>query len=213
MGQAIADGIAAPGDLELAGLWKRGDDLDALAADCDVLVDFSLPEATEAVIAAALRHKVPLVCGVSGLSESQTAALDDASTAIAVLFDRNMSLGVAVLENLVRRAAQALGSEFSVQIHETHHVHKIDAPSGTALKLGEAIAGARGTDPADIHYESERRGEVPGDHDVIFRSDTETLTLAHSVTTRQVFADGALRAARWIADKPPGRYSMQDVLL
>jgi 4-hydroxy-tetrahydrodipicolinate reductase len=213
MGQAIADSITASDAVELEGIWKRGDDLDALAAGCDVLIDFSLPEATSEVVAAALRHKVPLVCGVSGLADEQMAALDAAAASIPVLFDRNMSLGVAVLENLVRKAARALGSEFDVKVHETHHVHKIDAPSGTALKLGEAIADARGTDPKDMSYESERRGEVPGDHDVTFRSPTETLALAHSVTTRQVFADGALRAARWIADKPPGRYSMQDVLI
>jgi 4-hydroxy-tetrahydrodipicolinate reductase len=212
MGQAIADGIASSDDLDLAGTWKRGGDLDALAAASDVLIDFSLPDATEQVIAAAVRQKVALVCGVSGLSAEQMSLLEEASSKIPVLFDRNMSPGVAVLEDIVRRAAQALGTDFEVEVHETHHVHKIDAPSGTALKLGEAVAEARGTDPGDIKYESERRGEVPGDHEVILRSATETLTLGHSVTTRQVFADGALRAARWITDKPPGRYSVQDVL-
>jgi len=212
MGQAIADGIAASDAFELSATWKRGDDLDALATECNVLIDFSLPDATEQVIAAAVRQKVPLVCGVSGLSAEQMSLLDDASNTIPVLFDRNMSLGVAVLEDIVRRAAQALGTDFEVEVHETHHVHKIDAPSGTALKLGEAAAEARGTDPTDIKYESERRGEVPGDHEVILRSATETLTLGHSVTTRQVFADGALRAARWLVNKSPGRYSMQNVL-
>jgi 4-hydroxy-tetrahydrodipicolinate reductase len=212
MGQAIADGIAAQADLQLAGTWKRGDDLDVLTAGCDVLIDFSLPEATDAVLASAHQHGVPLVCGVSGLSDEQMSSLDAAGKDIAVLYDRNMSLGVAVLEDIVRQASRALGSGFAVEIHETHHVHKIDAPSGTALKLGEAVASAHGTDPADIKYVSERRGEVPGDHEVILRSATETLTLGHSVTTRQVFADGALRAARWIADQSPGRYSMHDVL-
>mgnify|MGYP001545150898 FL=1 len=212
MGQAIADRIAAQADLQLAGTWKRGDDLDALVSSCDVLIDFSLPEATDAVLASARQHRVPLVCGVSGLSDAQMSSLDVAGGDIAILYDRNMSLGVAVLEDIVRQASRVLGSEFAVEIHETHHVHKIDAPSGTALKLGEAVASARGSDPADIKYVSERRGEVPGDHEVILRSATETLTLGHSVTTRQVFADGALRAARWIADQPPGRYSMHDVL-
>ena len=139
------------------------------------------------------------------------AALTRASATIPIVHDRNMSLGVAVLESLVRQAAKALPG-FSVEVHETHHVHKIDSPSGTALKLGEAIAAVRGTDPADIHYESERRGEVPGDHEVVLTSATETLTLAHSVTTRQVFADGALVAARWIRDKSPGLFTMHDVL-
>jgi 4-hydroxy-tetrahydrodipicolinate reductase len=212
MGQSIAERIAAQADLQLAGTWKRGDDLDALVASCDVLIDFSLPEATGAILASARQHRVPLVCGVSGLSDSQMSSLDAAGGDIAILYDRNMSLGVAVLEDIVRQASRVLGSEFAVEIHETHHVHKIDAPSGTALKLGEAVASARGSDPADIKYVSERRGEVPGDHEVILRSATETLTFGHSVTTRQVFADGALRAARWIADQPPGRYSMHDVL-
>lgn len=212
MGQAIADGITRSEDLELAGIWKRGEDLEGLVGNADVLVDFSLPGATNTVIEAALRHEVPIVCGVSGLSDEEMASLDDAGNRIAILYDRNMSLGIAALENAVRQAAQSLGPGFDVEIHETHHVHKIDSPSGTALKLGEAIAEARGKDAADIKYESERRGEVPGDHEVILRSGNETLTFAHSVTTRQVFADGALRAARWIADRPAGRYSMQDVL-
>ncbi len=139
-------------------------------------------------------------------------SLDEASRTIAIVYDRNMSLGIAVLENLVREAARVLGDDFAVRIHETHHVHKVDAPSGTALKLGEAVAEVRGTDPANIEYESERRGEVPGDHEVMLASPTESLTLRHSVTTRQVFADGALRAARWVAGKSPGMFTMHDVL-
>jgi 4-hydroxy-tetrahydrodipicolinate reductase len=212
MGQAIAGLVNAADDLNLAGVWKRGDDIDALAGSCDVLIDFSLPEATDQIISAATRNKIPLVCGVSGLSDQQVASLDEAARSIAVVYDRNMSIGVAVLENLVRQAAAALGADFTVEVHETHHVHKVDAPSGTALKLGEAIATARGTDPADIHYESERRGEVPGDHTVILSSATERLSLSHSVTTRQVFADGAVKAARWIVNQPLGRFTMHDVL-
>ena len=212
MGNAIADLAAAADDLVLAGIWLRGGDLDALTAAADVVIDFSLPEATDTVIDAAVTHRKPLVCGVSGLSEEQVGHLDQAAADIAVVYDRNMSQGVAVLERLVRQAAGALGPEFEVEVHETHHVHKIDAPSGTALKLGEAVAAARGTDPGQIHYEVERRGEVPGDHLVSFRSTTERLTLGHSVTTRQVFAEGALRAARWVVGQPVGRYSMADVL-
>ncbi len=211
MGQAIANGVAAADDLELAGTWRRGGDLDALLADSDVLVDFSLPEATETVVAAALGRRVPLVCGVSGLGDAQLSSLELASAEIPVVYDRNMSPGVAVLEKLVHKAAKALPG-FDVEIRETHHVHKIDAPSGTALKLGDAIAAGRGTDPAEIHYESERRGEVPGDHEVVLASATETLTLAHSVTTRQVFADGALLAARWVSGRSPGMFTMHDVL-
>jgi len=132
---------------------------------------------------------------------------------VPVVYDRNMSLGVAVLEHPVREAAKSLGRDFDIHIFEVHHVHKKDAPSGTALKLGEAAAGARGeSGTGSVTFESERRGEVPGDHEVVMRSATESLTFTHSVTTRQVFADGALRAARWIAGKSPGRYAMSDVL-
>lgn len=212
MGQAIAERIAASGDLELTGIWRRGEDLSQLVRQSHVLVDFSLPEACETVVETVLAHRVPLVCGVSGLSGPQVESLAAAARNIPIVYDRNMSAGIAVLEVLVRQAARALGPDFEVRIHETHHVHKVDAPSGTALKLGEAIAGVLGIDPAGIRYDSERRGEVPGDHTVIFASATESLTLSHSVTTRRVFADGALRAARWIADKAPGMFTMQDVL-
>lgn len=211
MGRAIAAGIAASNDLQLAGTWRRGENLGELLAASDVLVDFSLPEAADTVVAAAVKAGVPLVCGVSGLGEEQVAALEKASASIPIVYDRNMSLGAAVLESLVRQAAKSLPG-FAVEVHETHHVHKIDAPSGTALKLGEAIAATRGSDSADIHYESERRGEVPGDHEVVLSSPTETLTLAHSVTTRQVFADGALVAARWVCSRAPGLFTMHDVL-
>ena len=213
MGGAIANSIAVADDLDLAGIWKRGDDLDAIAANSDVLIDFSLPEANDEIVAAAVRNNISLVCGVSGLSDEQITAIDSAAASIAVVYDRNMSLGVAVLEILVAQAVASLGSGFGVEVHETHHVHKIDAPSGTALKLGEAIAAASGGKANDIHYEVERRGEVPGDHSVVLSSDTERLKLSHSVTTRQVFADGALHAARWIVSQPAGRYSMQDVLV
>lgn len=211
MGQAVADAVASADDLQHAGTWNRGADLDAVLESCDVLIDFTLPEATATVIEAAVRHGVPLICGVSGLGEEQRAALQRAANSIPVVYDRNMSLGIAVLDNLVRQAARALPG-FAVEVRETHHVHKADAPSGTALKLGEAIAAVRGTDPAEIRYASERRGEVPGDHEVILSSATERLTLGHSVTTRQVFADGALVAARWVSAKTPGLFTMHDVL-
>jgi len=139
--------------------------------------------------------------------------LDQAAATIPLVYDRNMSLGIAVLERSVREAAAALGPGFSVTIAETHHVHKKDAPSGTALKLGEAVAVARGeSDTGAIHYEVERQGEVPGDHEVVMSSPAERLTFAHSVATRQVFADGAIHAARWLVQQQPGRYTMQDVL-
>ena len=244
MGRVIAQNIASQPDLVVAYMWVRNDkqnqdlpvsqdqlnsDLVEIARQSDVLVDFSLPDACTSILDAAVRHKTPLVSGVSGLNEVQLAALDEAAAQIPVVYDRNMSVGVAILDELVRLAASSLGPSFAVDIHETHHIHKQDAPSGTALKLGEAIAQAKGQvfkdvawyapeagtrEPAegDIRFEVERTGEVPGDHTVRFRSPAEELTLAHSVTTRNVFADGALRAARWAAGRKSGRYSMQDVL-
>ncbi len=213
MGQAIAAGLEQHNDLELAGLWGRGDDLDDLVANSDVLIDFSLPDATLQVLDAVVRHGKPLVCGVSGLDDAQIAHLDKAATSIPVVYDRNMSLGIAVLERSVRAAAASLGVDFSVDISEVHHVHKKDAPSGTALKLGEAVAEARGEQSTgSVKFSSERRGEVPGDHEVVLSSPTERLTFAHSVTTRQVFADGAIRAARWVVGQEQGRYAMSDVL-
>lgn len=212
MGQAIARRVDAAEDLELAGIWGRGEDLAPIVKGCDVLIDFSLPQAFDEVLAMAKRHQTPLVCGVSGLGDAQLDALEAAAGQISIVYDRNMSLGIAVLENLVRQAAASLGDELTVDIHETHHVHKLDAPSGTALKLGEAVAETLGLEPSEIHYESERRGEVPGDHTVTLATPTERLELGHSVTTRDVFAAGALRAARWLIAQPPGRYSMSDVL-
>ena len=213
MGQAIAAGLEQQDDLELVGLWGRGDDLDELVSSSDVVIDFSLPEGTVKVLESAARHGKPLVCGVSGLDDEQMAGLDDVAARVAVVYDRNMSLGVAVLERSVREAAASLGMDFAVKISEVHHVHKKDAPSGTALKLGEAIAAARGeSGTGSVGFHSERRGEVPGDHDVLMSSPTESLTFAHSVTTRRVFADGAIRAARWVVGQEPGRYVMNDVL-
>ncbi len=213
MGQAIAVTVQQRSELALAGIWQRGQDLDEMLAAADVVIDFSLPEGTELVLEAVVRHGKPLVCGVTGLNESQLALLVAASDKVPLVFDRNMSLGIAILEKSVREAAALLGAEFAVRVSEVHHVHKKDAPSGTALKLGEAIAASRGeSGTGAVQFEIERRGEIPGDHEVTMTSATEKLTFAHSVTTRQVFVDGALTAAAWVIGRAPGRYSMQDVL-
>lgn len=214
MGKAIMQAIDAADDLQVSGVWARGESIDEVVVAADVIIDFSLPDATTTVLEAVSSHQKPLVCGVSGLDDSLWKALQQAATVIPLVYDRNMSQGIAVLDDLVSRAARSLGAEFAVEVHETHHVHKVDSPSGTALQLGETIVAARPreTDEDAVRFEVERRGEVPGDHTVIFSSPTETLTLGHSVTTRQVFADGAIRAARWIVGRPPGLYRMRDVL-
>jgi len=229
MGLAVIRAADSIDGIDISSVWVRDpesaaelatpsgaiitSDLDHVVELADVVVDFSLPEATERVADAVSRLAKPLVCGVSGLGETGLAALEQAASRVAVVYDRNMSQGIAILQDLVRRAARSLGDEFGIEIHETHHVHKKDAPSGTALKLGETVAAARQLrGSGEVRYHSERRGEVPGDHEVIFASPNECLTLSHSVTTRQVFAEGALRAARWIVDRRPGLYNMHDVL-
>jgi 4-hydroxy-tetrahydrodipicolinate reductase len=241
MGQEIQSCIAESEDLQLASIWMRdgsGDvsetpyirstNLASVLAAADVAIDFTLPSATDQVIAAALSASIPLVCGVSGLTADTGQHMADASKEIPILYDRNMSLGVAVMQQLVRLAGSKLGKQFAAEIHETHHVHKIDAPSGTALHLGETLAASRGQDfadayhydeagesspgPGDIHYEVTRRGEVPGKHTVVLRSADESLSLTHEVTDRRVFASGAIRAARWLVSQAPGLYSLQDLL-
>ncbi len=213
MGRSIAAAISDYSDLELVGVWQRGQEISEIVVQSDVVIDFSLPEGSERVLEAVVGHGKALVCGVSGLNESQIAMLDRASEDVPVVYDRNMSLGIAVLERAVREAAGSLGPEFKVRVSEVHHKGKKDMPSGTALKLGEAIASSRGdTGTGAIEFEVERRDDVPGDHEVVMASATEILSFTHSVTTRQVFVAGALAAARWVVARPPGRYSMQDVL-
>lgn len=213
MGQALAEQIQAQADLSLCGIWRRGEDLAAYLGDADVLIDFSLPDAADEILKEVQARSLPLVCGVSGLQDAQMQRLREVASAVPLVYDRNMSLGIAVLERSVREAAASLGQDFSIAVSDVHHVHKKDSPSGTALKLGEAMAAARGeTGTGSVRFAAERRGEVPGEHEIVMQSATETVVFAHRVTTRQVFVDGALRAARWVVGQGAGLYSMQNVL-
>ncbi|MDJ0908350.1 MAG: 4-hydroxy-tetrahydrodipicolinate reductase [Woeseiaceae bacterium] len=213
MGLSIQRLADSRSDIDVVRLWRRGEDLADAIADADVVIDFSLPEATTQIATESARQQKPLVCGVSGLDAIETGALRAAAEKTPVLYDRNMSFGIAVLDVAIRDVGRSLSDGFDIRIEETHHVHKKDAPSGTALKLGESLidVGAAETQE-DIDYHSEREGEVPGDHSIVFESATERLEFRHSVTTRDVFAEGALRAAIWLAGQPPGWYSMRDVL-
>jgi 4-hydroxy-tetrahydrodipicolinate reductase len=250
MGQAIMREIAVAGDLRLAAVCVRDGrvpDARIVASDAgfdrsvqivsdprlasgmaDVVIDFSLPDAATATLDAALAAGKPLVSGVTGLDDHIMAAMRHASTVIPVLYDRNMSIGIAVMQKLVQQAAESLGGDFAVSVSETHHRHKIDAPSGTALKLGEALARSRGELFANVyHYDPDgskgeppagaivfhatRSGEHPGEHVVTFSSESESVELKHAVTSRQLFARGALRAARWLAGQEPGLYSIADI--
>jgi 4-hydroxy-tetrahydrodipicolinate reductase len=174
----------------------------------DVAIDFSLPEAFDPVLALCRERGVALVSGTTGLAPSQVAALDVAAQAIPIAWAANFSLGVAVLADLVRRAAQAL-PEWDADIVEAHHVHKKDAPSGTALVLGAAAAAGRGREP---HYASLRAGDIVGEHTVQFSGAGERLELVHRATNRDIFARGALEAATRLHGGRPGRYSLAQLL-
>jgi 4-hydroxy-tetrahydrodipicolinate reductase len=195
-------------------------------AAADVVIDFSLPEALEKALPGLGR--AALVTGTTGLSEAQRAALDARAEVAPVLAAANFSVGVNLLLGLVRKAAAAL-PDFDVEIVEAHHRHKIDAPSGTALALGGAVAEARGVDldalavhgrkgrtgerpPGQIGFHALRGGDVAGEHTVSLLGTGERLSLSHAASSRAVFAAGAVRAARWVCGRAPGRYHMADVL-
>jgi len=194
-----------------------------------VAVDFTLPTVTEANLRACAAHGTALVIGTTGLEARQQRAMEKAAHDIPIVYARNMSVGVNVFMELVGRAAKALGDGYDVEIAETHHRHKLDAPSGTALALGERIAGARGRKLADlavyarqgqtgprvpgtIGFAVTRGGNVVGEHAVRFIAAEEEVEFSHRAADRKTFARGALHAARWAAAQAPGLYSMADVL-
>jgi 4-hydroxy-tetrahydrodipicolinate reductase len=173
----------------------------------DVAVDFSLPEAFDAVLALCVARKAGFVSGTTGLHEAQRIALEEAARVVPVLWASNFSLGVAVLADAVARAAHAL-SDWDCDIVEAHHAGKRDAPSGTALSLGEAVA----TGGATPRYASLRAGDIVGEHTVQFSGRGERLEFIHRATSRDVFAHGALQAAQWLSGRAPGQYGMADLL-
>ena len=176
----------------------------------DVLVDFSAPAALETSLERAMSAGVPILIGTTGLDEAADKGIVAASRQVAILRAANTSVGVALLADLVERAAKALGPEWDIQISETHHRHKVDAPSGTALMLGAAAEHARGSGVAG--YASVRGGTVAGDHDVLFLGPDERLILSHRAESRMIFARGALAAAAFLVGKPAGLYAMRDVI-
>ncbi len=174
------------------------------------LVDFSLPDGTREAAAWCAANGVPLVSGVTGLPAAVDEALDVAARRVPLLWSPNLSLGVNLLADLAARAGAVLGAGAPVSIHDVHHRWKKDAPSGTALMLGERIAAAAGADPDTVSYHSEREGEVIGDHVITLRLPGETLELAHRASDRSIYARGALDAAAWLLRQAPGRYSAAD---
>lgn len=228
MGHALQQAIAAAGH-EVAGGVDKGGDVAALADASDALVDFSSPSALEGNLHAAIGAGVPILIGTTGLEERHHTAIDSAARVIAVLQTGNTSLGITLLAYLVREAAARLGPEWDIEVLEMHHRMKLDAPSGTALLLGEAAAAGRGIALDEnsergrdghtgaraegaIGFASLRGGTVAGEHSVILAGEHERIVLAHSAEDRMIFARGAVSGAAWLTGKDPGRYTMAQVL-
>ncbi|QPC93853.1 4-hydroxy-tetrahydrodipicolinate reductase [Mesorhizobium sp. INR15] len=237
MGRCIVDAVQADPRLTLAARFHRqgvvGDGLvsrDEALAIADVVIDFTSGVASAALAKACADRGGPaLVIGSTGFEDAELAAIAEASRSIAIVRSGNFSLGVNMLMGLVEQAARALGPEYDIEIFEAHHRRKIDAPSGTALMLGEAAAKGRGVDldavarrardgitgarPAgEIGFAVMRGGGIVGDHNVSFAAEDEILTLSHSARDRGMFAAGAIAAALWVVSRPPGEYEMRDVL-
>ena len=228
MGQMlIACGEAIDGIEIIAGV-DEGDDLSALIADCDVVIEFSLHSATAACAALCVEHGKALVIGTTGHTDEEKSSIQNLKSQIPIVWASNYSTGVNTLFWLTRKAAEILGPAFDLEVVEMHHRHKVDAPSGTAATLGEillevrdqqkdvlrhgreGIVGARTDEEIGMH--SLRGGDVVGDHTVIYSGIGERLELTHKAASRETFANGALRAAQWATQQTPGLYNMQDVL-
>lgn len=222
---ADAGEVAAIGHLNV----QIVDDLQAMVDDIDVLIDFSLPDATEKNMQVCAEHNVAMVIGTTGFNEQQEQVLAKASEKIAIVYAGNYSTGVNLSLKLLEMAAKAFGAEADVEVIEAHHKHKIDAPSGTAYMMAEAVADARGQNLKDVAvYGREgqtgereagtigihaiRGGEIIGDHTVMFIADGEVVEITHRARARMTFAAGAVRAANWVIQQPTGQYNMQDVL-
>jgi 4-hydroxy-tetrahydrodipicolinate reductase len=236
MGRAIGNAAAEAGIPVAGGIDREGRvhgdhaDAAALAAASDALVDFSAIDALETHLRIAVDAGTPIVIGTTGLKPEHHAAIDEAARHIPVLQSANTSLGVNLLRGLVEQAAARLGPDWDIEVLEMHHRHKVDAPSGTALLLGQSAAKGRGAtlqelsrfdrisehpharEEGTIGYASLRGGSVAGDHMVIFAGEGERIELGHRAESRAIFARGAVKAALWLAGKPAGRYTMQDVL-
>jgi 4-hydroxy-tetrahydrodipicolinate reductase len=224
IGRDVADGTG----LALLGVPLTDDRAQGLHG-AQVAIDFTLPAALEANVKACVANGTALVIGTTGLEPRHLAAMERASHQIPLVYGRNMSVGVSLFMDLVARAARALGDDYDVEIVEAHHRHKVDAPSGTALALGERVAEAKGRPlkdlgvyaregrtgprvPGTIGFSAIRGGQIVGEHSVLFIAGDEQVEFTHRARDRAAFARGALRAARWAAGRAPGLYSMADVL-
>jgi 4-hydroxy-tetrahydrodipicolinate reductase len=229
MGQALLACAARMPEIHVAGQVDVGDDLGGIIEKCDVVVDFSFHEATRGIAELCAEHKKALVIGTTGHSAEEKSKIAKLKLKVPMVWSSNYSTGVNTLFWLSRKAAEILGSSFDLEIVEMHHRMKRDAPSGTALSLAQILAEARQLSlneaarhgrqgmvgertGSEIGIHSVRGGDVVGDHTVIFAATGERLELTHKASSRETFANGALRAAIWVAEQRPGLYDMQDVL-
>jgi 4-hydroxy-tetrahydrodipicolinate reductase len=218
---------------ELAGVGKLGvtltDDLAKVAGDFDVVIDFTVPAATLYHLEVCAQHGKRLVIGTTGFDDAGKARIAEVAAANGIVFAPNMSVGVNLCLKLLALTAQVIGEDYDIEIVEAHHRHKVDAPSGTALRMGEVVADALGRDlgevavygregitgerdPKTIGFETIRAGDVVGEHSVWFATEGERIEIVHKASSRMTFARGAARAAHWLMDQPAGLYDMQDVL-
>ena len=229
MGQMLIDAVGAADDLVLAGKLDVGLDIRAGLSDAQVLIDFTRPEGTLAHLAVCRELGVNAVIGTTGFSDAQKAEIAACAQHIAIMMAPNMSVGVNVVFKLLDMAARALNEGYDIEIIEAHHRHKIDAPSGTALKMGEVVAAALGRDlkdcavyaregvtgerdPSTIGFATVRGGDIVGDHTVLFAGTGERIEITHRANSRAGYAQGSLRAARFLAGRQSGLYGMNDVL-
>jgi len=217
----------------VAGVGELGvtinDDLSSVVDQFDVLIDFTAPAATLAHLELCRQHGKRIVIGTTGFSDDQKRQIKDASADIGIVFAPNMSVGVNLCLKLLDVAARVLGDEVDIEVIEAHHRHKVDAPSGTALRMGEVVAEALGRklrdcavygregiigarDRTSIGFETIRAGDIVGEHTVMFAAEGERVEISHKASSRMTFASGAARAAAWLMSRPAGLYDMQDVL-
>ncbi len=239
-GLTLAAAFEAPGSQHIgadAGVLAAGENAEVAIASADerreasfdVLVDFTRPEPCLAALGDCVAAGAAMVIGTTGFSDEQLKTIDAAARDIAIVLAPNMSAGVNLTFKLIEMAAKALGDSVDIEVIEAHHRHKVDAPSGTALKMGDVLAGALGRDLDDsavyareghtgererrtIGFQSIRGGDIVGEHTVLFAGDGERLEITHRASSRQTFAGGAMRAAAWAAQVGPGRYDINDVL-
>lgn len=209
MGSLICELASASKDWKIAGQVDTKNPLDAIINQGEIIIDFSLPNGTEKHLKLAAQHKKPMVIGTTGFNPEQMNHLVETSKAVPIVYSPNMSAGINLMFQMIGMAAKTLGEDYAIEISETHHVHKKDQPSGTAKMMGTIVQETIGVKPP---IQSAREGEVVGDHTIVFGSPSEHLAILHRALDRKVFAEGALRAAKWVLGKKPGLYSMAHVL-